>query len=195
MLRGKNMLPFLLIIDDKKARNKLEQIYLCYHKELFIIAYAILKDYHEAEDVVQNVIFKLSNNLEKISEIRCKKTRSYLIIIVRNLSYEAYNKKKGIKSIPFDKDNLLDVSDDVNLDEHVLRIEKSKEMARCLGNLHRPYADILTLKFYHQLSITEIAEILDISENNVSVRINRALKALKSILEKGGIPFGKTVQR
>jgi DNA-directed RNA polymerase specialized sigma24 family protein len=37
------------------------------------------------------------------------------------------------------------------------------------------------LKFYYELSISEIAEILNLPENNVSVRINRALKALKKI--------------
>ena len=79
------MITFLLVIHNEKARNKLEEIYIQYHRELFITAYTILKDYHEAQDMVQNAIFKLSNNLEKIIEIKCKKTRSYLVIIVRNL--------------------------------------------------------------------------------------------------------------
>lgn len=83
------MLTFLLAFEEERIRSKLEEIYLCYHKELFILAYEILKDYQEAEDVIHNAIIKLSNNLEKISDIKCKKTRSYLIIIVRNLSYDA----------------------------------------------------------------------------------------------------------
>ena len=143
--------------------------------------------------MVQNAIFKLSNNLEKIIEIKCKKTRSYLVIIVRNLSIDAYNHKKRTAYIPFDEIARNGMADNLNLDEHVLRIEESKEIAKHLADLHQPYADILTLRYYHQLSILEIANALEITENNVSVRINRAKKVLKSILEKVGVEYEETI--
>ncbi len=180
------MLTFLLAFEEERIRSKLEEIYLCYHKELFILAYEILKDYQEAEDVIHNAIIKLSNNLEKISDIKCKKTRSYLIIIVRNLSYDAYNNKKRITSIPFDEINQLPIKDEINLDEHMLKIEKTKEIAEKLNMVHPPYADIITLRYYNELSISEISKLLNITENNASVRINRAIKALKRIIGEGG---------
>ncbi|MCD5414452.1 MAG: RNA polymerase sigma factor [Clostridiales bacterium] len=108
---------------------------------------------------------------------------------MRNLSIDAYNRKKRTTYIPFDEVARLEILDDVDLDEHVLRIEESKEMAKSLADLHQPYADILTLRYYHQLSITEIADVLEITENNVSVRIGRAKKALKGILEKGSVTY------
>lgn len=108
---------------------------------------------------------------------------------MRNLSIDAYNRKKRTTYIPFDEVARLEILDDVDLDEHVLRIEESKEMAKRLADLHQPYADILTLRYYHQLSITEIADVLEITENNVSVRIGRAKKALKGILEKGSVTY------
>ena len=183
---GDYMLTFLLAFEEERIRSKLEEIYLCYHKELFILAYEILKDYQEAEDVIHNAIIKLSNNLEKISDIKCKKTRSYLIIIVRNLSYDAYNNKKRITSIPFDEINQLPIKDEINLDEHMLKIEKTKEIAEKLNMVHPPYADIITLRYYNELSISETSKLLNITENNASVRINRAIKALKRIIGEGG---------
>lgn len=185
------MILFLMIIDDEKTRDKLEEIYIHYHKELFIVAYSILKDYHEAEDIVHNAILKLSNNIDKIFEIKCKKTRAYLVIIVRNLCYNAYNRKKGISYLDFDKTNLIPQTNKFDFEEHIARIEKHKEIAKQLAKLHKPYADILTLRFYHQLSISEIAMTLEITENNASVRINRALHALQDILEEGGISLEK----
>lgn len=88
------MITFLLIINNDEKRTKLEEIYTHYHKDLFITAYSILKDYQEAEDAVQKMIIKLHNNLEKINEIKCKKTRAYLVTIIRNICYDTYNKKK-----------------------------------------------------------------------------------------------------
>ena len=78
------------------------------------------------------------------------------------------------------------------LDDDVIKVEDSKEMANYLNELHKSYADIIMLKFYYELSIKEIAKILNITENNVSVRINRALKALKYILEERGVSLDKT---
>jgi RNA polymerase sigma-70 factor (ECF subfamily) len=180
------MLSVLLTIEDLKIRSKLEEIYVCYHKELFITAYDILKDYHEAEDIVQTMIIRLSKNIDKITDIKCKKTKTYLIVIVRNLCYDAYNRKTKITSMPIDEMSNIAIEDNErNLDDHILRIEKSSEMIKKLSKLYPPYADILMLKYYHQLSITEIAETLGITENNVSVKINRALKALKGIFEEG----------
>ncbi len=77
--------------------------------------------------------------------------------------------------------NEIAIEDEVALDEYVIKVEDSKEIANQLNELHKPYADIIMLKFYYELSISEIAEILNLPENNVSVRINRALKALKKI--------------
>ena len=185
------MITFLMIINNNEKRTKLEEIYTHYHKDLFITAYSILKDYQEAEDAVQKMIIKLHNNLEKINEIKCKKTRAYLVTIIRNLCYDTYNKKKKIILITEEEIDEIGIEDEVALDEYVIKVEDSKEMANYLNGLHKSYADIIMLKFYYELSMPEIAGILNITENNVSVRINRALKALKKILNERSISFEK----
>lgn len=171
-------------IFNDKNRNKLEEILSCYRSEMFVTAYSILKDYQAAEDTVQNAIIKIHRHLEKISEVKCKKTRSYIVIIVRNLCLDYFRGKKDVDSI----DEMLDTLEDkqLSLEEHILKIEKSSEIAKQLDKLHRPYADILVLKYYHELSINDISDLLGISENNVNVRLKRALYALRNILEKEG---------
>ena len=90
------MIAFLMTIKDEKTRSKLEKIYNTYLRDMYITAYSILKDHHESQDIVQEAIIRVSKNLYKISDIKCKKTRAYLVIIVRNLSYNAYNKRMNI---------------------------------------------------------------------------------------------------
>ena len=179
------MITFLMIINNDEKRTKLEEIYTHYHKDLFITAYSILKDYQEAEDAVQKMIIKLHNNLEKINEIKCKKTRAYLVTIIRNICYDTYNKKKKIILITEEEINEIAIEDEVALDEYVIKVENY------LSDLHKPYANIIMLKFYYELSMPEIAEILNITENNVSVRINRALKALKKFFNERGVSLEK----
>ena len=42
-----NMIAFLMTIESEKTRNKLEEIYVTYYKEIYVTAYSILKDHHE----------------------------------------------------------------------------------------------------------------------------------------------------
>jgi RNA polymerase sigma-70 factor (ECF subfamily) len=191
---GENtMIAFLMIIENEKIRNKLEEIYLTYYKDMYVTAYSILKDHHDSQDVVQDAVLRLSANLHKISDIKCKKTRSYLVIIVRNLSYNTYNKRKGLVLLEHDEVKRLPNNEEILIEEQLLKMDFSLDLAKYLEQLHSPYADILTLRFYYELEIYEIAGILDIKENNVSVRINRALAALKKVLEEEGEEYEETV--
>lgn len=182
-----------MTIENEKTRNMLQEIYKTYYRDMYITAYSILKDHHTAEDVVQETILRLYNKLYKIPEVKCKKTRAYLVIITRNLSYNAYNKRKGVVLLEHEEMKGLPNTDEVFIEEQLLEMEFSSEVSIFINSLHPSYADILTLRFYYELDIKEISEMLGITENNVSVRIYRALKALKKIIEKGG-DYGHTVK-
>lgn len=180
------MFVLLMAIEDAQTRTKLEKIYLKYQQDMYVTAYAILKDHYAAEDIVQDAIINLSKNLSKISDIECKKTRSYLVIIVRNLAYNLYNKQKKIKILE-DERALNIADDDMLIEEKLLKHEQHFEFSTHLKALNPAYADILTLRFYHELSVSEIAEALGVTTNNVSVKINRAIKAFKKVLTEEGV--------
>ena len=54
---------------------------------------------------------------------------------------------------------------------------------RCVDSLPDPYRICLQLKDFEELSVADVASILDISETNVKVRTHRARSALKKLLE------------
>ncbi len=180
------MLAVLLMMEDGKDKDKLEKLYTTYKKELYYVAYSILHNYYDAEDVLQNAFVRISKNLNKIGEIHCNKTRAYLVIIVRNLSFDRHNEKK--KLVPMDCEAASD--DDMNmnstLDDHVLRLERGKELAEALAKLGSNYADILTLKYYYECDNEEIAELINMSRENVIMRLCRARAALRKLLTEGG---------
>lgn len=176
------MLSLFMIIEDENIHNKLEELYLLYYKEMFYVAYSILKDYHEAEDVVQNTIIKLLSRLEKIETVRCNKTRDFLVIIVRNLSINIYKLRKQRKSIPID--DLIESlpKNDISPELHILRLEQAKNVAKLLAKLDDAYADILALKYSYEYSNSEIAELINTTEGNVRVKLHRARQALKKLV-------------
>lgn len=177
------LFSFLMVFEDQEVRSKLEQIYILYRKTGFWTANNILKDIYEAEDVVQEAIIKMSSKIDKIDEINCNKTRGLFVIIVRNLSINIYNRRKKISSTPYD-DKLEVSSDDLSLDEHIIKLENAKLIADKLEKINSSYADILTLKYYHEYSNAEISELLNITEVNIRARLHRARLAIKEILEQ-----------
>lgn len=180
------MLSFILAIEDKQTRDKLEELYLTYNRELYYVAYRILNNYHDAEDVIQNAFIKLSRHLDNISDVKCKKTRAFLVIIVRNLSLDRCREKKRIVPVDFEEEQ-RDVADDkISLEEHVLHLERGKELAKALDKIHPAYADILSLKYYYEYSNKEIGELINLSSDNVSLKLHRAKAALRKILSEGG---------
>jgi len=93
---GRYMLFFLAVIKDSDERNKLEELYLKYSKDMFKVAYRILNDYYLAQDAVQQSFIKLIDNLNKINDINCNKTKAFVVIIIRNVSINLYRKRKKV---------------------------------------------------------------------------------------------------
>lgn len=189
------MLTFLLIIEDEAVRNKMEEIYLTYHKTMFKVSVKILKDHHEAEDVVQDAILKISKHIEKINEINCKKTRGFVVTIVRTLSYDAYNRRKKVIRMDHEEIEQKMNNDEYLIEKQMICFERSREIIDLLSRLNKSYGDIITLRYYYEMSPTEISKLLDIRESNVYARLSRARKALKILLEKEGKSHEGKIQR
>ena len=177
------MLLFLAVIEDETARNKLEEIYYLYSKDLFYVAFDILNDYYEAEDVVQSSILKLSNHLENIVDVNCYRTKGFVVTIARNIAINIYNQRKRRVSVNIEEvENVLSDESDVNPELCLLRLDNGKRIAKQLASIKPKYADILTLKYTYEYSHREIAVMLNMSESNVRTKLTRARKALHDIL-------------
>lgn len=177
------MIPFLLVIQDEDLRNRLEEIYIKYKKDVYWVAKNILKDAHESEDVVQEAIIKISAVIEKNMDLECNKIKGLFVIIVRNLSINIYNSRKRTSNIAYNED-LEYITDDFSIEEEIIRLDEAKFIADALAKVNPTYADILTLKYYHEYSDSEISKLLNIKEGNVRARLMRARRAVKDIIEK-----------
>ena len=53
-----------------------------------------------------------------------------------------------------------------------------------IKTLPERYKEVIVLRYFEDMSISEVATVLDLNENTVKTRIHRALKILKIDLEK-----------
>ncbi len=176
---------FLIAIDDPENRSLLEKIYITYKKDLYLTAYDMVKNHQIAEDIVHNAIIRANDHIEKISDVKCKKTRSYLVVIVKNLCRD-YFKEDMVKGIhmrhltPIDEFINIHNGDDL-IETELIMEETMLEIEEIMDMIKPSYSEVLKLRYYDEMSIDEIATILNIKPSNVGVRINRGIKAIQKI--------------
>lgn len=75
------MIIYLQMIESDEDKSKFEQLYIMYKGLMFHVAMKILKNEFDAEDAVHQAFLSLIENLKKISDVKCPKTRAYIVII------------------------------------------------------------------------------------------------------------------
>lgn len=98
---------FLFTIENFHDRLKTERLYLSYRKLMYKEAFEIVQNRHCAEDAVSESFVRIIDNLHKIDEQDCLKTRSFLVIICRNVAKNIYNKKIYLNNQPDAYDDVL----------------------------------------------------------------------------------------
>lgn len=172
------MLIYLSLIEAEEDKRKFERIYDSYKQTMFYAANRILKNHHTAEDAVHQAFLRLINHLDKINENDCHKTRAFLVVITEHIAIDIYRKLKRANTLSFDELEIY-IADNSPPEYEVI-----DNVSSAIDSLPVNYSTVLRLKFSQGYNDSEIAQILDITEDNVRQRISRARKKLKQLLQK-----------
>lgn len=85
---------YLALIDEPSDKEKFTEIYNHYRDMMHRRAMSILHNTVLAEEAVQESFLKIAKNISKISSPVCSKTASFIVIIVRNTSYDILRTEK-----------------------------------------------------------------------------------------------------
>lgn len=156
----------------------LEQIYRQYSRLMYFIAYQILGDGYLAEDAVQTAFLKLERNRFSVDSVTSSKTKSFIIIVIRNVAISIM-KSKGQGVLACVDDDITDIPDGETLPlDLVVKNESIDEIKNAIAGLDPKYSDILLLRYFSDYSTLEIASFFSISDELVRVRLHRAKKLL-----------------
>lgn len=177
------LVTLLATIDwlEENDKEKLACAYNEYRDIMYNLAYSILDDQMLAEDAVHDSFISFAKNLQKVNNVPCHKTLNYLLIIVRNASFKIYNERKKCIATESISETLPDL--EIGLTEKVEADDEMHRLFDLVKSLNKNYSDIILLKFYHELENDEIASLLNITEDNVRKRLQRARNKLKEMME------------
>lgn len=153
-----------------------------YKDMIYTLALKMMNSKEEAEEIAQDSFIKIFNSLNKFKGE--SKFSTWIYKVTYNTCLDALKKKKKQNNVSFIEDfsehqtkaleSILD-----NIDEK----ERNQAIQNCLEELPSDEAFLLTLYYFDDQSVDEISKVMNITTDNVKVKLFRTRKKLASILK------------
>ena len=151
---------------------------------VFRLALSVLNDPDEANEAAQDTFVAALRALKSYRETSSFK--AWLYTIALNVSRNRLRKRKTIERLQNTLTAVFQVQSQGSPTPEEVVIENEEEAAlwKTLKNLGEKHRIPIVLRYYHDLSVAEIAEILSIKEGTVHSRLSIGRERLRAVLEK-----------
>lgn len=153
-------------------KQSTQELVTLYQSSLFAAAFNVCKNAQDAEDVVQYTFIQYYiSNKEFDSE---QHIRAWLIRV-------AINKAKNVNRT-FWRQNKLSLED--YMESLTFETPEDEHLFETVMSLPEKYRIVIHLFYYEDYAVSEIADILKLSQSNVKVRLSRGREMLRKILKE-----------
>jgi RNA polymerase sigma-70 factor (ECF subfamily) len=188
----KNYLGYSDKILKHRLKNKDKESFIkCYDQylsDIYRFIYFKVSNKEEAEDITSATFLKIWAYVQDGKVIEYATLKALLYRTARNLIIDHYRKNKRQENISLEDVGQIDLTDD---QQDILKQTEMKfaqeDLAENIAKLKDEYREIIILRFVNQLSINEIAEVLNKTNGNTRVLVYRALNALRELINKSNL--------
>lgn len=163
-----------LFIEIKYGNNiAFEKLYKNYKNLVYKIAYSILKNSYDSDDIVQ-IVFEKIYSIDK-DKLPTRNESSWLYSVTKNETINYLNKKKNhieLEVIYELEDNNNEINELINKDSY----------NRLIGKLNENEKEIISLKILSNLSFKEIAKLLNKPTGTIKWIYYKSINTLKLLL-------------
>lgn len=161
--------------------NSIESIIRTYSNMIYKIAFSITKNKSDADDIFQEVFLKYVTYKDKCDFVSEEHLKNWLIRVCINFS-KNYVSSGWKKNVDMNDDEFyINISSNSKFDE---QSTMCLDLKNALNKISDRYQLIIYLYYYEQLSVKNIAIIMNSSEVAIRKSLERARNALKR--ELGG---------
>ncbi len=177
--------------------NASELLIRRYQEKAYAIAWSMCgRDREEAKDIVQDVFMKVLRNIRKFQGKSSFYTWFYRILL--NTCLDRRRRQSVWKKIFFswnparreDEDSANPLEDQPDMSENADPLavlsgkEFGKEVQKVLDSLSEKQRTVFQLKVFHEMSIPEIAEVMNTAQGTVKSHLFRATRYLQENLKE-----------
>ncbi|HUV40358.1 MAG TPA: sigma-70 family RNA polymerase sigma factor [Sedimentisphaerales bacterium] len=164
--------------EDKEA---LEEMIRLFERQILYYIRRLVENETDAWNILQETWIKVIRSIKQIREP--KKLPAWLYSIARKTAISHLRAE-------YSKEAVFDCTRDIagiqdNAEEN-LSFENAEQVHYGLSKISLPHREVLTLFFLQDLTLEQIADVLNISIGTVKSRLYYARQALKEVLAKEG---------
>lgn len=152
-----------------------KKVFLPYHQKLYRIAFRIVQNQTNAEDIVQDTYIKLWEKRTDLDDIN--NAEAFSIIVLRNNCLDYLRRSKVSKVEEFDPN--MDNASDISIIDQMELKDKALIVKSLINKLPEQQKQILTFKDCDGYSHEEIELITGLNAVNIRVILSRARKSVR----------------
>lgn len=149
-----------------------EKLYELYYERVYALAYGILQNSADAQDAVQQTFIRV---FQKITTLKDDTAfNGWLMKIAQNESLKLFKSRKPSISIDdCTEAELSEPNDDDRMlpEEALAHKETCRILHECIETLSPEQREAMTLFYFHEMKVKEIADLMDCSEATVKTRL------------------------
>ena len=162
----------------KGNKNAIEELYKKYNKMIYGIAFSILKNKEDSEDIVQTVFQKLYT-IDK-DKMPKDKEATWLYAVTKNETLLLLRNKKD----NYDIEKIYNIA---NEDNEINKLIDRESYNQLINKLDSKEKEVVSLKIISNLSFSQISELLGEPVGTVKWRYYKSIYALKIMLSNLGM--------
>lgn len=163
-----------------------------FQQRIFQYTWLMCGQREDAEEVAQETLMKLFESFDQLQDP--SKVRSWVFRIAKNFCLMKRRRSVFAPEREYSLDELLPGEEDGTLarfqpadggespDDRLLRSELGERLREALGELPEIYRSVVLLRDVEEMTTSETAEILEVSEDTVKQRLHRGRLALRKML-------------
>jgi len=160
-------------------RKKFSKIYDQYIDKIYRFIFLKVNSRDVAEDLTSETFLRAFESM-KINDI--ENPQAFLYRIARNLVTDHYREKGRTQIVSAEYVPIIDPKGD--LEERAILNSDMEQVRLAINNLKEDYQNVVIWHYLDDLSIPEVAKMMDRSEEAARVLLHRALKALKNEIKR-----------
>ncbi len=161
-------------------RDAFTELYTIFQPRLIKFCSRMLKnDIALAADIADEAMIEVWKSAGTFSGLSQPSTWIHSIARFRMIGYLRKN-KEVLQDDNFEQLNIEDT--DLQPDDEMAVSERNEQLVKDIGKLSDKHREVIELVYFRELSIKDISEMLDVSENTVKTRMFYARKHLKAIV-------------
>ena len=157
-----------------------KRLFLPLHPKLFRIAYALVENKADAEDILQDAYYKLWCRRNELADVR--NSEAFCVTLVKNLCLDFLRSPRAGRDE--DVTEAVTLSTGSSPDEELEMQDKMQQVRHLINRLPENQRQVLRLRGIEDCSMDEIEQITGLSAVNIRVLLSRARKIIREQLEK-----------